>query len=367
MAAYLARRILLMIPTIFGIMLISFVIVQFAPGGPVERMIAQLQGNDRGATAGFSGNGGDTGAARSMGGGGDLSSRYRGAQGLDPKFIAELEKQYGFDKPAYQRFFILMKNYLSFDFGTSYFRSESVLRLIKEKLPVSISLGLWMTLISYALSIPLGIRKAMRDGSRFDVWTSGVVIIGYAIPSFLFAILLIVLFSGGSFWQIFPLRGLTSDDWDSFSPLGKVGDYLWHITLPVAALVLGAFATTTFLTKNSFLDEIKKQYVQTARMKGLSESRVLYGHVFRNAMMLVISGFPGAFIASFFTGSLLIETIFSLDGMGLLSYEAMMNRDYPVVFANLYIFALIGLVVNLLADVTYMLIDPRIDFESREV
>jgi microcin C transport system permease protein len=365
MAAYLARRILLMIPTIFGIMLISFVIVQFAPGGPVERMIAQLQGNDRGATAGFAGGGGDTG--RSMGSGGDASSRYRGAQGLDPKFIAELEKQFGFDKPAYQRFLLLMKNYLTFDFGTSYFRSESVLQLIKEKLPVSITLGLWMTLISYAFSIPLGIKKAVRDGSRFDVWTSGVVIIGYAIPSFLFAILLIVLFAGGSFWSVFPLRGLTSDDWDSYSLLGKVGDYLWHITLPVAALVLGSFATTTFLTKNSFLDEIKKQYVQTARMKGLSERRVLYGHVFRNAMMLVISGFPGAFIASFFTGSLLIETIFSLDGMGLLSYEAIMNRDYPVVFANLYIFALLGLVVNLIADVTYMLIDPRIDFETREV
>jgi microcin C transport system permease protein len=364
--AYIIRRLLLMIPTVFGIMLISFVIVQFAPGGPVERLIAQLQGNDRGATAGFSG-GSDIGAAHTAASGGDISSRYRGAQGLDPKFIAELEKQFGFDKPAYERFFILMRNYLVFDFGKSYFRDVPVLQLIKEKLPVSISLGLWMTLLSYAISIPLGIRKAMKDGSRFDMWTSSVVIIGYAIPSFLFAILLIVLFAGGSFWQVFPLRGLTSENFASLSPLQKIGDYFWHITLPVSALALGAFATTTFLTKNSFLDEIKKQYVLTARMKGLTENRVLYGHVFRNAMMLVISGFPGAFISAFFTGSLLIETIFSLDGLGLLSYEAIMNRDYPVVFANLYIFALLGLVINLIADLTYVWIDPRIDFETREV
>ncbi|MBV9243457.1 MAG: microcin C ABC transporter permease YejB [Methylobacteriaceae bacterium] len=368
MLGYIARRILLMIPTIFGIMLVSFIIVQFAPGGPVERIIAQLQGNDRGATAGFTGGGREIGAqGRSIGTGGDISSRYRGAQGLDPKFIAVLEKQFGFDKPAYERFFLLMKNYLSFDFGRSYFRDVSVLQLIKEKLPVSISLGLWMTLLSYAISIPLGIRKAIADGSRFDVWTSGVVIVGYAIPSFLFAILLIVLFAGGSFWQIFPLRGLWSENWDSLSLLGKIKDYLWHITLPVTALALGAFATTTFLTKNSFLDEIKKQYVQTARMKGLSERGVLYGHVFRNAMMLVVSGFPGAFIAAFFTGSLLIETIFSLDGLGLLSYESIINRDYPVVFANLYIFALLGLVVNLISDLTYAWIDPRVDFETREV
>jgi len=365
--AYIIRRLLLMIPTVFGIMLISFVIVQFAPGGPVERLIAQLQGNDRGATAGFNGSSGDIGAAHTTATGGDISSRYRGAQGLDPKFIAELEKQFGFDKPAYERFFILMKNYLVFDFGKSYFRDVPVLQLIKEKLPVSISLGLWMTLLSYAISIPLGIRKAMKDGSRFDMWTSSVVIIGYAIPGFLFAILLIVLFAGGSFWQIFPLRGLTSENFASLSPLQKIGDYFWHITLPVSALALGAFATTTFLTKNSFLDEIKKQYVLTARMKGLTENQVLYGHVFRNAMMLVISGFPGAFISAFFTGSLLIETIFSLDGLGLLSYEAIMNRDYPVVFANLYIFALLGLVINLIADLTYVWIDPRIDFETREV
>ena len=365
MFSYIARRILLMIPTVFGILLISFAIVQFAPGGPVERILAQLQGLDSGATANFGGGGGEVG--RAGGGGGDFSSKYRGAQGLDPKFIAELEKQFGFDKPAYERFFIMLKDYASFNFGRSYFRDKPVLQLIKEKLPVSISLGLWMTLFSYANSIPLGIHKAVRDGSRFDVWTSAVIIVGYAIPSFLFAILLIVLFSGGSFWQIFPLRGLTSENFDSLSWPAKIGDYLWHITLPVTALTLGAFATTTFLTKNSFLDEIRKQYVQTARMKGLSERRVLYGHVFRNAMMIVVAGFPGAFIGAFLGGSLLIETIFSLDGLGLLSFESIVNRDYPVVFANLYIFALIGLVVNLLSDLTYMWIDPRIDFSTREV
>jgi microcin C transport system permease protein len=363
MFAYIARRVLLMIPTVFGILLISFVIVQFAPGGPVERILAQLQGVDSGATANFGGGGGEVGRT----GGGDFSSKYRGAQGLDPKFIAELEKQFGFDKPAYERFFIMLKDYASFNFGRSYFRDKPVLQLIKEKLPVSISLGLWMTLLSYAISIPLGIKKAVSDGSRFDVWTSAVIIVGYAIPSFLFAILLIVLFSGGSFWQIFPLRGLTSENFDSLSWPAKVADYLWHITLPVTALTLGAFATTTFLTKNSFLDEIRKQYVQTARMKGLSERRVLYGHVFRNAMMIVVAGFPGAFIGAFLGGSLLIETIFSLDGLGLLSFESIVNRDYPVVFANLYIFALIGLVVNLLSDLTYMWIDPRIDFSTREV
>ncbi|MGO9674321.1 MAG: microcin C ABC transporter permease YejB [Methylocella sp.] len=365
MFAYIARRILLMIPTVFGILLISFVIVQFAPGGPVERILAQLQGLDSGATANFGGGGGEVG--RGGGGGGDFSSKYRGAQGLDPKFIAELEKQFGFDKPAHVRFFLMLKDYASFKFGRSYFRDKPVLQLIKEKLPVSISLGLWMTLLSYAISIPLGIKKAVSDGSRFDMWTSAVIIVGYAIPSFLFAILLIVLFSGGSFWQIFPLRGLTSENFDQLSWPGKIADYLWHITLPVTAMTLGAFATTTFLTKNSFLDEIRKQYVLTARMKGLSERRVLYGHVFRNAMMIVVAGFPGAFIGAFLGGSLLIETIFSLDGLGLLSFESIVNRDYPVVFANLYIFALIGLVVNLLSDLTYMWIDPRIDFATREV
>jgi microcin C transport system permease protein len=362
MLAYIARRILLMIPTIFGILLISFVIVQFAPGGPVERILAQLQGLNTSATANFSG----ASEAR-MSAGSEFSSKYRGAQGLDPKFIAELNKQFGFDKPPLERFVLMLKNYLRFDFGNSYYRDVPVIELIKEKLPVSISLGLWMTLLSYLISIPLGVAKAVRDGSRFDVWTSGVVVVGYAIPSFLFAILLIVLFCGGSFWQIFPLRGLTSENFATLSPLGKVEDYLWHVTLPVLSLTLGAFATVTFLTKNSFLDEIRKQYVQTARMKGLTERRVLYGHVFRNAMMIVVAGFPGAFVNAFFGGALLIETIFSLDGLGLLSYESIVDRDYPVVFANLYIFALLGLVVNLLSDLTYTWIDPRIDFETREV
>ncbi len=368
MLAYIARRLLLMIPTIFGIMLISFIIVQFAPGGPVERIIAQLQGLDGGGASRLGGGGAEIGGgAQAQAGATGESSRYRGAQGLDPKFIKELEKQFGFDKPAYERFWIMIRNYAVFDFGQSYFRDVSVLKLIGEKLPVSISLGLWMTLISYAISIPLGIAKAVRDGSRFDVWTSGVVIIGYAIPSFLFAILLIVLFAGGSFWQIFPLRGLTSENWADLSWPARIGDYLWHITLPIIAMSIGAFATATFLTKNSFLDEIRKSYVQTARMKGLSERRVLYGHVFRNAMMIVVAGFPGAFVSAFFTGALLIESIFSLDGLGLLSYESILNRDYPVVFANLYIFALLGLVVNLISDLTYTWIDPRIDFETRNV
>jgi|SRR5579885_2288459 microcin C transport system permease protein len=366
MLAYIARRIFFMIPTLFGILLINFVIVQFAPGGPVERILAQLQGAEAGATARFGG-GGEMGAAGGTAGGSDYSSKYRGAQGLDPKFIAELEKQFGFDKPAYERFALMLKNYARFDFGRSYFRDVPVLQLIKEKLPVSISLGLWMTLLSYLISIPLGIKKAVSDGSRFDVWSSAVVITGYAIPSFLFAILLIVFFCGGSFWQIFPLRGLTSENWPELSLWGKVTDYVWHVALPVISMTLGAFATTTFLTKNSFLSEISKQYVQTARMKGLSERRVLYGHVFRNAMLIVVSGFPGAFVSAFFGASLLIETIFSLDGLGLLSFESIVNRDYPVVFADLYIFALLGLAVNLLSDLTYMWIDPRIDFETREV
>ncbi len=363
MFAYIARRILLMIPTIFGILAISFVIVQFAPGGPVEHILAQLQNPNASATSSFSGGGAQIGAAA----GTSFSARYRGAEGLDPKFIAELQKQFGFDKPPLERFLLMIKNYATFDFGRSYFRDVPVIELIKEKLPVSISLGLWMTLLSYLISIPLGIAKAVRDGSRFDVWSSAVVIVGYAIPSFLFAVLLIVLFCGGSLWNVFPLRGLTSDNFLQLSLLGKIGDYLWHITLPVTAMTLGAFATVTFLTKNSFLDEIRKQYVTTARMKGLTENRILYGHVFRNAMMIVISGFPGAFINAFFGSSLLIETIFSLDGLGLLSYDAIVNRDYPVVFADLYIFALIGLVVNLISDLTYTWVDPRVDFETREV
>lgn len=363
MAAYIARRLLLMIPTLLGILFISFVVVQFAPGGPVERIIAQLQGFDTGGTARFGG-GSEIGAAPQGGGGG---STYRGAQGLDPKFVQELEKQFGFDKPWYERFWLMLRSYAVFDFGRSYFGHASVLRLIGEKLPVSISLGLWMTLLSYAISIPLGIAKAVRDGSRFDVWTSGVITVGYALPSFLFAVLLIILFAGGSFYDLFPLRGLTSDNWADLDWPHRVTDYLWHITLPVTAMTIGAFATTTFLTKNSFLDEIRKQYVQTARMKGLSERRVLYGHVFRNAMMIVVAGFPGAFVTAFFTGSLLIESIFSLDGLGLLSYDSILNRDYPVVFGTLYVFALLGLVVNLVSDLTYAWIDPRIDFETRDV
>ncbi|CAM5771529.1 microcin C ABC transporter permease YejB [Bosea minatitlanensis] len=361
MLSYIARRLALMVPTLFGILLVSFIIVQFAPGGPVERVISQLQNpNSSAADRVGGGQGGDAG------GQGGEASAYRGAQGLDPAFIKELEKQFGFDKPAPERFWKMLTDYARFDFGRSYFRGAPVLQLIKEKLPVSISLGLWMTLISYAISIPLGIRKAVKEGSRFDTWTSAVVIVGYAIPSFLFAILLIVLFAGGSFWQIFPLRGLTSDNWSDLSLIGKVKDYLWHICLPVTAMALGAFATSTLLTKNSFLDEIRKQYVLTARMKGLSERGVLYGHVFRNAMLIVIAGFPGAFVSALFAGSLLIETIFSLDGLGLLSFEAIVNRDYPVVFANLYIFSLIGLLVHLLTDLTYSWVDPRIDFETRE-
>ncbi len=355
MTAYIIRRILFMIPTIFGIMLVSFVVVQFAPGGPVERVIAQLSGNDTGATSRISGSaGGDFGARGALQSGGqlDVNAKYRGAQGLDPEFIKSLEKQFGFDKPAYERFFLMLSNYVRFDFGKSYFRVVSVLQLIKEKLPVSISLG---------------IRKAVRDGAQFDVWTSGVIIVGYAIPGFLFAILLIILFAGGSFFQIFPLRGLTSDGWAQFSWWHKILDYFWHLTLPIVSMGLAAFATMTLLTKNSFLEELRKQYVLTARAKGCSERQVLYGHIFRNAMLLVVAGFPGAFVGAFFAGSLLIETIFSLDGLGLLSFESVLNRDYPVVFANLYIFALVGLIVNLISDLTYTWIDPRIDFETREV
>ncbi len=367
MTAYLLRRLLLMVPTILGIMLISFVIVQFAPGGPIERILAQLQGTDTGAMSRVTGGSGDVAAARPQpGGGGGEASRYRGAQGLDPAFIKRLEVQFGFDRSPPERFLKMIWDYARFDFGRSFFRDVSVIQLIREKLPVSISLGLWMTLLSYAISIPLGIRKAVSDGRAFDVWTSAIVIVGYAIPGFLFAILLIVLFAGGSFWQVFPLRGLTSENFGQLSPGAQVLDYLWHIALPITAMALGSFATATLLTKNSFLDEIRKQYVLTARMKGLTPSRVLYGHVFRNAMLIVVAGFPGAFIGAFFTGSLLIETIFSLDGLGLLSFESIVNRDYPVVFGSLFIFSLLGLVVNLISDLTYVWIDPRIDFETRD-
>jgi microcin C transport system permease protein len=370
MASYILRRILLMIPTLIGIMVISFIIVQFAPGGPIERMIAQLTGSDPGATARISGPSGDFGGGQAQPGsaaGGTISSRTRGGQGLDPEFIKSLEKQYGFDKPPLERFFLMMGNYLTFNFGESYFRDVSVIQLIIEKMPVSISLGLWMTLLSYGISIPLGIRKAVKDGTPFDVWTSAAIIIGYAIPGFLFAVLLIVLFAGGSFFDLFPLRGLHSDNWQQMSWLEYIADYFWHLALPLTAMSLASFATLTLLTKNSFLDEIKKQYVMTARAKGLTERQVLYGHVFRNAMLLVVAGFPGAFLGAFFGSSLLIETIFSLDGLGLLSFKSVIDRDYPVVFATLYIFSLIGLFINLLSDLTYTWIDPRIDFESREV
>ncbi len=371
MASYLLKRILLIFPTLFGIMVVSFAIVQFAPGGPIERIIAQVSGTDVSATDRIGGGQSDgisqPGGTQGLGIGTDVTAKYRGAQGLDPEFIKELERQFGFDKPPLERFVLMMTNYLMFDFGRSYFRDIAVIDLITEKLPVSISLGIWMTLLTYLISIPLGIRKAVRDGEPFDTWTSGVLVVGYAIPGFLIAVLLLVLFAGGSFLQIFPSRGLFSDNWNELSLWGKVLDYFWHLALPLFAIALGSFTTMAFLTKNSFLDEIRKQYVLTARAKGLTERQVLYGHIFRNAMLLIIAGFPGAFISAFFSGSLLIETIFSLDGLGLLGFESIINRDYAVVFATLYIFALLGLVVNLLSDFVYTLVDPRIDFESREV
>jgi microcin C transport system permease protein len=368
MGAYILRRLLLMIPTVFGIMAISFLVVQFAPGGPVEQVIAKMTNSAVSATASVSGSStGDNAAPTATASGNQGTSAYRGARGLTPEFLAALNKQFGFDKPPLERFGMMLWNYLRFDFGQSYFRDVSVLDLIKEKMPVSITLGLWMTILSYGISIPLGIAKAVLDGSRFDVWTSSVIIVGYALPGFLVAIMLIVLFAGGSFWNIFPLRGIVSDNWAALPWPHKIIDYIWHITLPVIAMGLGAFATTTFLTKNSFLDEIRKQYVVTARAKGLSERKILYGHVFRNAMLILIATFPGAFIGAFFGGSLLIETIFSLDGLGRLGFESVLNRDYPVVFATLYIFSLLGLVIGLISDLTYTWVDPRIDFESREL
>lgn len=356
-----------MIPTVLGIMAISFAIIQFAPGGPVERIIAEVTGQGGSATDRVTGSQGDFSGENTAEFSGDSSSKYRGAQGLDPEFIEQLEKQFGFDKPPLARFGQMIWNYIRFDFGESYFRDISVIELIVEKMPVSISLGLWITFLSYGISIPLGIRKAISDGSSFDIWTSGIIIVAYAIPGFLFAILLMILFAGGSFFDWFPLRGLTSENFSELSTIEQIIDYFWHLALPLTAMALSAFATTTLLTKNSFLDEIRKQYVQTARAKGLNERQVLYGHVFRNAMLIIIAGFPAAFISSFFTGSLLIETIFSLDGLGLLGFESIIGRDYPVVFATLYIFSLMGLVVSLISDITYTLIDPRIDFEAREV
>ncbi len=368
MLNYVLRRLLLMIPTLLGIMFISFVIIQFVPGGPVERMIAQLQGHNVEATARFGGSGGGGDMAIGAGGdGGAAASKYRGAQGLDPEFVAELEKLYGFDKPAPERFWIMVKNYARFDLGESYYRDVSVIDLVLEKMPVSISLGLWSTLIIYLISIPLGIRKAVKDGQPFDVWTSAAVFIGYAIPSFMFAILLIILFAGGRYFDLFPIRGIVSDDWQDMNWWQAGLDYAWHMVLPVTAMVISGFAGLTMLTKNSFLDEIGKQYVLTARSKGLTEKQVLYGHVFRNAMLIVIAGFPSAFLAIFFTGSLLIEVIFSLDGLGLLGYESVINRDYPVVLGTLYIFSLMGLIMTLVRDIVYVAVDPRIDFEARTV
>ena len=369
MLTYIIRRLLLIPIVLFGIMVANFFIIQIAPGGPVEQAISQIDGTAVDATARISGTGeGEAGQqnSQSTSASGPTGS-YRGARGLDPDLIKEIEIQFGFDKPIHVRFWIMLKNFLVFDFGESFFQSKSVVDLVIEKLPVSISLGLWTTILVYLISIPLGIAKAVRDGQSFDIWTSAVIIIGNAIPGFLFAILLVVLFAGGSFWDIFPLRGIVSQNWDELSLFGKITDYLWHMVLPITALVIGGFAALSMLTKNSFLEEINKQYVMTARSKGLDERRVLYGHVFRNAMIIVIAGFPSAFIGILFTGSLLIEIIFSLDGLGLLGFEAVINRDYPIVFATLYVFSLLGLIMNIVGDLMYNIVDPRIDFESREV
>lgn len=369
MLAYIVRRLLLVIPTLLGIMVLNFLIVQAAPGGPVQQIIAQLQGTAIDPTARFGGEAGsevgnvNEGAAPTDGPAGS----YRGAQGLDPEFIADLEKQFGFDKPMHVRFITMMGKYLTLDFGESFFKDRKVVDLVIERMPVSISLGIWTTLLTYLISIPLGIGKAVRDGSRFDVWTSGAVIVGNAIPSFLFAILLIVLFAGGSFLDWFPLRGLTSSNWEELSWPARIADYFWHLALPILAMVIGGFAGLTMLTKNSFIDQIHQQYVITARAKGLTERRVLYGHVFRNAMLIVIAGFPAAFIGILFTGAFLIEAIFSLNGLGLLGFEAVIQRDYPVMFGTLFVFTIMGLVLNIVGDVTYMLVDPRIHFESQEV
>ncbi len=368
MGAYIIRRLLLIIPTLLLIMLINFLVVQAAPGGPVEQMIANLTGQGADITTritqGGAGENIQTGNNLSTGGG---SSKYRGAEGLDPEFIEELEKQFGFDKPLHERFLSMLKSYIRFDFGESFFQDRKVIDLVKDKMPVSISLGLWTTLLVYLISIPLGILKAMRDGSAFDVWTSVAIIVGTAIPSFLFAVFLLVIFSGGSYLDWFPLGGLTSENWAELSWLGKLADYFWHMALPVTAMTIGGFATLTMLTKNSFLDQINQQYVITARAKGLDERQVMLGHVFRNAMLIVIAGFPAAFIGILFTGSLLIEIIFSLDGLGLLGFEAAFKRDYPVMFGTLFFFSLLGLIMNLIGDVTYTLVDPRIDFERQDV
>lgn len=363
MANYILRRLLLIIPTLLGIMTINFVIVQFAPGGPVEQIVAQIRVGQVSSTSRVSG---ESSSGGGIGQGTDSGGVYAGAEGLPPELIAQLEKQFGFDKPAHERFVLMLWNYMRLDFGESYFQSKPVLDLVLEAMPVSISLGLWSTLFIYLLSIPMGVAKAVRDGTRFDAWTSALIFTAYAIPGFLFAILLIVLFAGGSYWEIFPMRGLVSENWDTLPLIDRALDYFWHLALPLTALTIGGFATLTMLTKNSFMEEINKQFVLTARAKGLKESRVLYGHVFRNAMLIVIAGFPGAFVGILFTGALLIEVIFSLDGMGLLGYDAIIKRDYPILFGTLFVFTLLGLVTQLIGDICYTLVDPRIDFESSE-
>ena len=365
MFSYILRRLLLIIPTLLGILTINFFIIQAAPGGPVEQMIARLESTGESATVRVAGSDKAELKQSTLRTSGSDSS-YRGAQGLDPELVAEIEKLYGFDQPLYKRYFKLVADYICFDFGESFYRDKQVVDLLIEKLPVSISLGFWSTLIIYLVSIPLGVAKAVRHGSRFDIWSSTLVIVGNAIPVFLFAVILIVLFAGGTYFDWFPLRGLTSNNFAELSVGGKIIDYFHHLALPVTAMVIGGFATLTMLTKNSFLDEIGKQYVITARAKGLSRNQVLYGHVFRNAMLIIIAGFPAAFISMFFAGSLLIEVIFSLDGLGLLGFEATIGRDYPVMFGTLYIFTLIGLLTNLISDLCYMVVDPRIDFEARE-
>ncbi len=372
MLAYIIRRLLLIVPTLLGIMVVNFFVIQAAPGGPVEQLISQITGEGVDITERITRSGSDetgAGAAPSAAAGGEssIASKYRGAQGLDPEFIKEIERLYGFDKPPVERFVMMLGNYIVFDFGESFFRDERVVDLVIDKMPVSISLGIWTTLLVYLISIPLGIAKAVRDGSRFDIWTSGVVIVGFAIPNFLFAVLLLVVFAGGSYLDWFPLSGLVSANWSELSWPEKILDYFWHMALPILAMVIGGFAGLTMLTKNSFLDQINQQYVVTARAKGLTERRVLYGHVFRNAMLIVIAGFPSAFIGILFTGALLIEIIFSLDGLGLLGFEAAFNRDFPVMFGALYFFSLLGLLMNLVGDLMYTVVDPRIDFESREV
>ena len=365
MTAYIIRRLLLVIPTLIGIMTVNFIIIQIAPGGPVEQMIAKLQGEAVSATERLSGGGEDVkGQKKAVS---EKTSKYRGAQGLAPELVEEIEQMYGFDKPVHVRFFNMMLDYATFDFGDSFFRDQKVVDLVLEKMPVSISLGIWSTLAIYLVSIPLGIRKALKHGSRFDVWSSTFVILGNAIPTSLFAILLIILFAGGSYLSWFPLRGLVSDNISTLPWWQQILDYFWHLVLPITAILIGSFASLTMLTKNSFLDEINRQYVITARAKGIAERRVLYGHVFRNAMLIIIAGFPAAFIGMFFTGSLLIEIIFSLDGLGLLGFESTIQRDYPVMFGTLFIFTLLGLIVGIISDIMYTVIDPRIDFETREI